>query len=51
MLQLTFDGPGTLLFDMVSLFPHENIQRGRGYMNPWPFRQDLVDALKALRPR
>ena len=49
--QVTFTGPGTLGVDQVSLFPTENVRRGRGYMNPWPFRQDLLNALKGLHPR
>ncbi len=50
-LQVTFSGPGTLLVDQVSLFPSENVRRGEGYLNPWPFRQDLLDAMKGLHPR
>jgi alpha-N-arabinofuranosidase len=48
-----FDGPGTLVVDSVSLFPTANVRRGEaeGLANPWPFRQDLLDALKALSPR
>jgi hypothetical protein len=45
-----FDGPGSIVIDMVSLFPTENIKKGRGYLNPWPFREDLLDALKDLKP-
>jgi hypothetical protein len=52
-LQVLFDGPGTLVVDSVSLFPTANVRRGEaeGLANPWPFRQDLLDALKALSPR
>ena len=42
-------GPGQLLIDAVSLFPSENARAGS--VNPWPFRKDLLDMLKALRPR
>lgn len=28
----------------------ENVRRGEGLMNPWPFRADLLGALKALEP-
>ena len=35
--------------DAVSLFPAENIREGAE--NPWPFREDLLDMLKALNPR
>ncbi|GAB4817965.1 hypothetical protein N2152v2_005011 [Parachlorella kessleri] len=49
-VQILFDGPGSLVIDMVSLFPTENVKRGRGFMNPWPFREDLLGALKALKP-
>lgn len=39
--------------DSVSLFPAANAARGRaeGLLNPWPFRRELLDALRALRPR
>ena len=47
---MLFDGPGSLVIDSVSLFPTENVERGKSFMNPWPFRQDLLDALKALQP-
>ncbi|PSC67081.1 Alpha-L-arabinofuranosidase 1, partial [Micractinium conductrix] len=49
-LAVTFEGSGSLVIDMVSLFPTENVEKGKGLMNPWPFRQDLLDALKALKP-
>ena len=42
-------GPGELLVDAVSLFPAENVQDGA--QNPWPFRRDLLDMLKAVNPR
>lgn len=42
-------GPGELLVDAVSLFPAENVREGA--LNPWPFREDLLDMLKALNPR
>ena len=35
--------------DAVSLFPAENIREGA--QNPWPFREDLLDMLKSLKPR
>ena len=35
--------------DVVSLFPAENIREGA--QNPWPFRKDLLDMIKALNPR
>ena len=51
-LVISFQGPATLIIDFVSLLPLENIQEGerRGHINPWPFRQDLLEALKALKP-
>ncbi|PRW58664.1 Alpha-L-arabinofuranosidase 1 isoform B [Chlorella sorokiniana] len=49
-LAILFDGPGTLQLDMVSLLPTENVRRGEGLLNPWPFRADLLGALKALEP-
>lgn len=45
-----FRGPGTLAIDMVSMFPTENVRKGSGHLNPWPFRQDLLEALRDLRP-
>ncbi|KAL4458046.1 hypothetical protein ABPG75_012911 [Micractinium tetrahymenae] len=52
-LAVLFDNPGCLVVDSVSLFPSANTARGRaeGLVNPWPFRRDLLDALRALRPR
>ncbi|KAL4859616.1 Alpha-L-arabinofuranosidase 1 [Chlorella vulgaris] len=49
-LLLQFDGPGKLVVDSVSLFPSGNVAAGSGMLNPWPFRADLLDALKALQP-
>ena len=51
-LVITFAGPATLMFDSFSLFPLENVEKGRavGHINPWPFQQDLLKALKALKP-
>jgi alpha-N-arabinofuranosidase len=51
-LMLSFNGPATLIIDSLSLFPIENIEKGTavGHRNPWPFREDLLQALKALRP-
>ena len=51
-LAVMFDGPGTLVLDSVSLFPTQNVQRGAegGLQNPWPFRDDLLGALKGLQP-
>lgn len=47
-------GPGakTLYIDYVSLFPEKNVEKGKdkGLKNPWPFRQDLLDAVKDLKP-
>lgn len=47
---LLFEGPGALAVDSVSVFPSENVAKGAGMMNPWPFRADLLGALKALQP-
>lgn len=30
--------------------PAENVRKGAGMLNPWPFRADLLGALKALQP-
>jgi alpha-N-arabinofuranosidase len=49
-LAILFNGPGSLVVDSVSLFPADNVRRGAGMMNPWPFRADLLGALKALKP-
>ena len=49
-LAVLFDGPGTIVIDSVSLFPTENVRQGQGMMNPWPFRQDLLQAMKDLHP-
>ena len=50
--QVFFEGPGSIVVDMVSLFPTENVKEGeaRGDMNPYPFRADLLGALKDLKP-
>lgn len=50
-LAITFDGGGSLLVDIVSLFPAKNIARSGGGINPWPFRTDLLQMLKDLHPR
>lgn len=51
--QVLFDGPGTLVVDSVSLFPAAAVEKGAalGLLNPWPFRADLLSALKVLQPR
>jgi hypothetical protein len=51
-LVLSFKGPATLVVDSVSLFPAENVEKGKalGHLNPWPFRKDLLGALKDLEP-
>ncbi|KAK9907267.1 hypothetical protein WJX75_000303 [Coccomyxa subellipsoidea] len=48
-LGIAFQGPGELLLDVVSLFPAENVHKGE--LNPFPFRSDLLEAVKALKPR
>ncbi len=50
-LAITFGGGGSLLVDIVSLFPARNAARSGGGVNPWPFRTDLLQMLKDLRPR
>ncbi len=40
---------GQLLLDVVSLFPVENMRKHE--LNPWPFRSDLLEAVRALKPR
>ena len=47
----TFEGPGVLLLDVLSLFPAENYARQGAALNPWPFRADLLSMLQALQPR
>ena len=49
---VTFEGPATVIIDSVSLFATENVEKGKrlGHVNPWPFRADLLQALKDLRP-
>lgn len=55
-MQIWFDAGAaanaTVVLDVVSLFPTENVRRAAnaGEVNPWPFRQDLLDALQALSP-
>ncbi|EFN58711.1 hypothetical protein CHLNCDRAFT_140355 [Chlorella variabilis] len=52
-LAVLFDGPGRLAVDSVSLVAAANAEQGQaqGLLNPWPFRADLLAALKALQPR
>ncbi|KFM27338.1 Alpha-L-arabinofuranosidase 1 [Auxenochlorella protothecoides] len=52
VLVMSFEGPGSVVLDVVSLFPTENVKEAaeRGEVNPWPFRADLLGALKALKP-
>ncbi|KAK2080720.1 hypothetical protein QBZ16_000574 [Prototheca wickerhamii] len=52
VLVVSFDGPGSVALDVVSLFPLENVEKAaaQGDINPWPFRADLLKALKALKP-
>lgn len=50
-MALTFAGAGSLLVDVVSLLPEENVAAAGGGLNPWPFRADLLQMLKDLRPR
>ena len=49
---MTFPGPATLVLDSVSLFPRASLDKAAslGHMNPWPFRADLLQMLKDLRP-
>lgn len=51
-LMLSFKEQGTIVIDFVSMFPSEHVQKGKdlGLINPWPFRQDLLDSLKDLNP-
>ena len=49
-LAVTFRGGGALVVDVVSLFPAANVAQG-GSLTPWPFRADLLQMLKDLRPR
>jgi len=51
-LVLSFEEQGTVVIDFVSMFPSEHVQKGKdlGLINPWPFRQDLLDSLKDLDP-
>jgi hypothetical protein len=48
-LALSFAGPGALLVDVVSLMPDDNVLKGS--MNPWPFREDLMQRMRDLTPR
>ena len=50
-MQVLLGGPGTIVLDYISLLPSANVARGEGHPNPWPFRADLLAALKELRPR
>ena len=45
-----FTGPGAVGVDVVSVMPAANVA-ARGPLNPWPFRADLLQMLKDLRPR
>lgn len=51
-LVVSFEGPTTLILDSLSLFPSDNVKKARseGHLNPWPFRPDLLQALKDLQP-
>ena len=48
-LSISFPGPGTLLVDVVSLLPEDNALKGGA--EPWPFREDLVQRMRDLKPR
>jgi len=48
-LSITFTGPGTLGVDVVSLMPEANALVGG--LEPWPFREDLIQRLRDLKPR
>lgn len=48
-LSITFAGPGTLAVDVVSLMPEANALVGGP--EPWPFREDLLQRLRDLKPR
>ena len=48
-LAISFAGPGALLVDVVSLMPDDNVLKGG--MNPWPFREDLMQRMRDLKPR
>ncbi len=41
--------PGSVLVDSLSLFPGGNLRPG--WQNPYPFRADLLQLLKDLKPR
>ena len=49
-LAISFHGPGGLLVDVVSVMPEDNALKG-GAMNPWPFREDLMQRMRDLKPR
>ena len=48
-LTISFSGPGALTVDVVSLLPEDNARKGA--LNPWPFREDLLQRLRDLEPR
>ena len=48
-LAISFAGPGALLVDVVSLMPDDNVLKGG--LNPWPFREDLMQRMRDLKPR
>ena len=48
-LAISFTGPGAVLVDVVSLMPDDNVLKGG--MNPWPFREDLMQRMRDLKPR
>ena len=50
-LGFSFEGPGMLLLDVVSLFLAENYAQKGPALNPWPFRADPLGMLQALRPK
>lgn len=49
VVALRFLEPASLLVDSLSLFPGGNLREG--WQNPYPFREDLLQLLKDLRPR
>lgn len=48
-LSISFTGPGTLTVDVVSLIPEANALKSG--LNPWPFREDLLQRLHDLEPK
>ncbi len=48
-LAVTLAQPGSVILDSLSLFPAKNLRSG--WQNPYPFRTDLLDLLKGLKPR